>query len=337
MTIEKHSRFVPKHTLCCALAVGLIATLASENASAEVFVVRNVRVFDGQHVVANADVWVDGDKIKALGEHLDVPTDVKVVDGTNATLLPGLIDSHTHAWGDALSDAIVFGVTTELDMFADTHFVKEAKQREAKGDNFDRADLRSAGTLATAPGGHGTEYGFAIPTLSTPAEAKDWVNSRVSEGSDYIKIVYDDCHEYGFVRPTLSKETMKAVIDAAHEQHKLAVVHIGTQQQARDAIEAGADGLAHLFADTAPTPDFAQFVAQHHVFVVPTLTVLEGVSGHPGGESLTRDERLLRYLTADNIANLQKAFPIAVPLNEKFAEAAVKSLREAGVPDARGH
>jgi hypothetical protein len=198
------------------------------------------------------------------------------------------------------------------------------------------ADLRSAGTLATAPGGHGTEYGFAIPTLSKPGEAKDWVNARIKEGSDYIKIVYDDCREYGFERPTLTKETMKAVIDDAHEQGKLAVVHIGTQQQARDAIEAGADGLAHLFADSAPTADFAAFVAKHHVFVVPTLSVLEGVSGRPSGVSLTTDPRIVPYLTSANIDNLKKAFPITVPLNEKHAEQATRELSAAGVPILAG-
>src|SRR3954468_16140887 len=117
--------------------------LLSGSVSAETFVIRNARVFDGQHVIAHADVWVEGNKIESLGEHLDVPVDVKVVDGTNATLLPGLIDSHTHSWGDALRQAVVFGVTTELDMFTDIRFAKEAKLREAKGESSDRADLRS--------------------------------------------------------------------------------------------------------------------------------------------------------------------------------------------------
>src|SRR5262249_47545849 len=231
-------------------------------------------------VTANTDVQVEGNTIKAIGKQLPTSADTKVIDGTGATLIPGLIDAHTHSFtDDALKDAVAFGVTTELDMFTNVRFVQQVKQREALGKNRGMADLRSAGTLATAPGGHGTEYGFSIPTLSKPAEAKDWVNARIKEGSDYIKIVYDDCREYGFERPTLTKEPMKAVIDATHAQGKLAVVHIGTQQQARDAIEAGADGLAHLFADSAPTAEFAAFVAKHHVFVVPTLSVLEGVSG----------------------------------------------------------
>jgi imidazolonepropionase-like amidohydrolase len=315
-----------------ALVAILATMLPSTWAWGESFVIRNVRVFDGRRVIDDADVSVKGDKITAVGKHLDVASDARVIDGSGATLLPGLIDAHTHTFGDALKDAIAFGVTTELDMFTDIKYVQQVKRLEAQGKNRNAADLRSAGTLATVRGGHGTEYGFSIPTLSTPAEAKGWVNARVKEGSDYIKIVYDDGREYGFERPTLSKETMKSVIDAAHEQHKLAVEHIGTQQQARDAIEAGADGLAHLFTVSAPRPDFAALVAAHHVFVVPTLTVLEGVSGRPSGESLTKDLRLEPFLTRANIDNLKKAFPkFSTPLDEKYAEAAVRDLKAAGV------
>lgn len=306
------------------------------SATADSFVIRNAKVFDGKNLINDADVLVEEGKIKAVGKQLPATADTKVIDGTGATLLPGLIDAHTHTFGDALKDAIAFGVTTELDMFTDIKYAQQVKRLEAEGKNRDMADLRSAGTLATTPGGHGTEYGFSIPTLSKPAEAKDWVSARIKEGSDYIKIVYDDCREYGFERPTLTKETMKAVIDATHEHGKLAVVHIGTQQQARDAIEAGADGLAHLFADSAPTSDFAAFVAKHHVFVVPTLSVLEGISGRPSGVSLTTDPRMAPYLTSANIANLKKAFPIAVPLNEKHAEQATRELNAAGVPILAG-
>lgn len=319
------------------LSAVLATMIPSKWVYAEEFVIRNARVFDGQNIINDSDVEVEGSKIKAIGQHLKTAADARVVDGTGATLLPGLIDAHTHTFADeALHDAIAFGVTTELDMFTNIKYLQQFTRREAAGKSRDMADLRSAGTLATAPGGHGTEYGFSIPTLSQPSEANEWVNARIKEGSDYIKIVYDDCREYGFERPTLTKETMKAVIDATHEHGKLAVVHIGTQQQARDAIEAGADGLAHLFADSAPTSDFAAFVAKHHVFVVPTLTVLEGVSGRPGGVSLTTDPRMVPYLTIANIDNLKKAFPISVPLNEKHAEQATRELKAAGVPILAG-
>jgi hypothetical protein len=128
-------------------------------------------------------------------------------------------------------------------------------------------------------------------------------------------------------------ETLKALIDAAHKRGKLAVVHIGTQRDAHDAIAAGADGLAHLFSDSAPTPDFARFVAAHQAFVVPTLTVLEGVGGTASGASLTTDARLAPYLTGDDIGNLKRSFPkFPTAPSEKYAEQAVAQLKAARVP-----
>ena len=296
------------------------------------FVIRNARVFDGHKVLPGAEVWVADGKIKAVGKHLRAPSDVKVVDGTGDTLLPGLIDSHTHAWGDALKEAEIFGVTTELDMFTSVEFMQKIKKEQSEGKDLDLSDLRSAGTLATAPGGHGTEYGIAIPTLNSPAEAQAFVDARIAEGSDYIKIIIDDASAYGGHRPTLNAETVKALVDAAHKRGKLTVVHIGKQSDAREAINAGADGLAHLFSDSAPEPDFAHFVALHHTVVVPTFTVLESVSGGNGGATLATDPHLAPYLTPDDIANLKKKFPMfPTHLSEKYAEQTVAELRAAHV------
>jgi imidazolonepropionase-like amidohydrolase len=315
--------------LCASLFFGsCIPGFAQEPpAHANSFVIRNARIFDGQKVSSRGDVWVQDGYIKAVGKDLKVPTHLRVIDATGDTLLPGFIDSHTHAWGEALREALMFGVTTELDMFTDPHYAANVKKEQANGKDLKMADLRSAGYLATAPGGHGTEYGIPVPTLTSPDEAQAWVDARITEGSGYIKIVYDDFSAYGGHRPTLSKETMKAIVDAVHKRGKLAVVHIGDQQGAKDAINAGADGLAHLFADSEPSTDFATLVAAHHVFVVPTLTVLGSVSGTPSGESLTTDPRPEPYLTQENITNLKRAFPkFPTHLNEKYAEDAVREL-----------
>src|SRR5439155_4411161 len=113
---------------------------------------------------------------------------------------------------------------------------------------LDRADLYSAGTLVTAPHGHGTEH-EDIPTISSADQAQAAVDARIAEGSDYIKIVYDDGRTFGPRIPTLDRATMKAVVEAAHARKLLAVVHIASVPGARDVLESGADGLVHLSPD----------------------------------------------------------------------------------------
>jgi imidazolonepropionase-like amidohydrolase len=280
-----------------------------------------------------ADVLVLDGRIAAFGPEVKAPGDAVKIEGRGKTLLPGLIDSHTHIYPGALQQALAFGVTTELDMSSDPKLDAEMRDEQSDGKGLDRADLRSAGTLVTVPKGHGTEYGVEIPTITSPGEAQAFVDARIADGSDYIKIVYDDGSTYGLHFPTLSPETMKAVIAAAHRRGKLAVVHIGTLEGAREAIADGADGLAHLFVDRAPDPEFGRFVAAHHAFVVPTLTVLESVAVGPSGAALAKDPRVTPFIPAIFLGNLERSFGLKGPaMHYEGAEEAVRQLKAAGVP-----
>lgn len=294
--------------------------------------IRNVCVFDGSQVILDTNVLVQDGTITAIGHDVATQQDVHAIDGTDHTLLPGFIDAHTHVYGSALKDALVFGVTTELDMFMDTHMAMEIKQQQAAGQGDDIADLRSAGTAITAPNGHCTEYGIPIPTINGPEEAQAFVDARIAEGSDYIKIIYAD----GGKMPTISKATLKAVVEAAHQRSKLAVVHTLVLQAAREAIEVGADGLVHLFVDQSPDPNFGQFVAEHRAFIVPTLTVLESLTGVPSGASLVSDSHLVPYLTRENITNLKSKIPSWGNRNYTAAEETILQLKAAGVPILAG-
>jgi imidazolonepropionase-like amidohydrolase len=318
----------------------LAALLASAflRAQTQALLFHDVRVFDGAHVSQHRDVLVRDGRIAGVGASLGAPAGVEVIDGTGKTLLPGLIDSHTHAWGDALVTALVFGVTTELDMFTDYHWAAQmhAEQRDGKANA--RADLLSAGTLVTAPKGHGTEYGMVIPTIATPDSAQAFVDARIAEGSDYIKIILDDGHAYGMSLPTLSDATLRAVIAAAHKRGKLAVVHIGDLAGARQAIAAGADGLMHLFVDREPDREFGRFAAAHHVFVVPTLVVLKSITGVGGGAPLAADLRMSPYLSAADKKVLTTGFPQRSNSTVTYAAAehALAQLVAAGVPILAG-
>jgi len=300
---------------------------------------RNARVFDGERVLERHDVLVEAGRIARVGRGLDAPAGAVVVDASGHTLLPGLIDAHTHTFGDALRDALVFGVTTHLDMLTDHRLARTLAEEQAAGRATDRADLFSAGTLVTAPRGHGTQFGIPIPTLSTPDSAQAFVDARIAEGSAWIKIAYDDGRAYGLEMSTLDRSTLRAVIEAAHRRGKLAVVHVGDAASAREAIEAGADGLVHLFTDREPDPDFAALVAGRRAFVIPTLTVLSSIAGSAGGALLVEDRRLAPYLHPASRAMLTQQYPWlagAPPRSYAAAEATVRQLRAAGVPILAG-
>lgn len=305
---------------------------------AKSLVIRNARIFDGAQLLPASDLWMEEGRIKAMGTKLDVPAGLASMDATGDTLLPGLIDAHTHAYQpDHLRAALIFGVTTELDMFTSVEFAQRIKGEEADGGDTDMADLRSAEILVMVPGGHGTEYGLKIPTISGPAEAQEFVDARIAEGSDYIKIILDNGSAYGVHIPTISKETMAAVIAAAHKRGKMAVVHIGSAQGAHEAIEAGADGLMHTFTDAAPDPHWGEFVAAHHAFVVPTLSVNESITGTPSGASLVKDPRMGAYIMPMAATNLNRGFPrITVKLDFANALESVRLMHASGVPILAG-
>lgn len=312
----------------------LLVLLLAVSANAGTILFRNVRVFDGTRLLSPRDVLVQDGKIAGIGK-LTV-TGATVVDGTGKTLLPGFIDAHTHTWGNALQTALAFGVTTELDQFTTTDFLRQSKGEQAAGKANGRADLFSAGTLVTAPGGHGTEYGMTIPTITKPEEAQAFVDARLAEGSDWIKIVVDDGSTYGLQFKSIDKETLKAVVDATHARGKLAVVHVGSLADARMAIDAGGDALIHLFIDRDPDPSFGRDAAKKKLFVIPTLTVLMSVTGTGGGAPLVDDKRVAPYLTKQEIDQLKSGFTPRTKVVYTAAEKSVRQLKAAKVPILAG-
>lgn len=290
--------------------------------------IRGAKVFDGQASIGVRDVLVAGGRIEKIAPNLEPPADASVIDGANRTLLPGLFDCHVHVFADALVDTLPFGVTTVLDMFTDVATAASLRQEQRSGPVHHRAHLLSAGNLATAPGGHGTQYGVKVETLSSPDEADGFVRRRIDEGSDYIKIIWEPGDG---TWPTLDEPTISAVVEAAHQYDKLAVIHVTRYAHARRAIELGVDGLAHIFGDRDPEADFAELVASRGVFVVPTLSVRAGSAGIASGAPLLERPPFADLLTPQQRGSLLG--PSGWLPAETFTHAmnAVRSLHAHGV------
>lgn len=297
-----------KNTLIFTAITGLLAaffsllpTHAPSAAIAnkeQVTVITGAEVFDGHEWRGQMDVAFNSGTIIDVGEHLtEKYNDAQKIDATGQYLIPGLIDAHTHAWDNALKDAVKYGVTTELDMFTNTAFASTQRAlRNNASDDVQQADLFSAGTLITAPEGHGTEYGFHIDTIENAGQAQEFVKARIDEGSDYIKIVYS---AHGRHMPSIDKATLKALIDAAHREGKLAVVHISDYQSARDVIDAGADGLVHGFMDNRNVDELAGDMANNQQFVIPTLSILASMVGVNKTNELVDSFKNVSHLNAE--------------------------------------
>jgi imidazolonepropionase-like amidohydrolase len=260
--------------------------------------------------------------------------------------MPGLIDAHVHAWGPlerTLSRYALFGVTTALEMECDGDGLVELHEVR-KLDPAHCAQLFSAGFPVTVPGGHGTEYGFPVPTVSSAAEIDGFVAERCAEGADYIKIIFNDPERSA---RTLSVEMVRAAVEAAHSRGKAAAAHVNSARAATQAIECGVDGLAHVFNDPAG-PEFAQLVAERGAYVIPTLAVLQSADGKSTGGALATDPRLAPFLTSFDHRQLRDDFPSfrqrlglpqrVTPPGFEFenALATVRALKGARVPILAG-
>ncbi len=302
------------------------------------FLVRNVNLFDGVSYIEDVDVEVIDQKIARIASDIDNPQGLNELDAQGRYLIPGLIDSHTHSWGNALSEALNFGVTTELDMFTMPSFSLTHREKRGRLDNVAQADLFSATILATAPEGHGTEYGFAIPVLTNIEQVEAFVNDRVSDGADYIKTVYTSSHSVRKHYPSISLDILRALAIESKKHQRLLVVHVDDLISAKEAIEAGANGLVHSFMDKVVGDDFVELMKSNEAFIIPTLQVEASIVGLSPGRTSLESKHLNRFLSRQQRAQLKASFnDFGIP-TEAFerAKQSVKRLFDAGVPILAG-
>ena len=320
-----------------AVFTGVLATLPVPEAAEapargvpeETFAIVDVTAFDGEAFRQGWDVWVEDGRIRHAGQRLDLPEDLPRVDGRGHTLIPGLIDGHVHSFLSSLRDALRFGVTTVLDQSTDPAFaaaMRPAREEVARGA---QADLFSAGMTATAPEGHGTQYGIPVETLTGPDEAAEWVRARKAEGSDWIKIIYEDGSAFDMEIPSLDGETVAAVIAAAHAEGLAAVVHVSTLETALEAMAFGADGLVHVWRDEVVSEADARRFREAGIFVVPTLSVM--VSADDSALAALVRETDETMLSPIQRQTLDGRFPGGLAEGGDVAMENVRRLRAAGV------
>ncbi len=296
----------------------------------------NAKIFDGEELIKDHTLIIKGNHIHSIGG--DIPADATIIDANGGTLLPGLIDSHVHTDIDGLRDALLFGVTTELEMTGQWMFW----ERWQLSYRNDIADMRSAGMGITPPGGHPTQYMqlssnwflktfYRYPFVSTPEEAIKFVDKQVEAGSDFIKIIIEDGDTVGTPGlPVIDEATLVASVKASHRRDKMAIAHVTSVAGGRRAISAGVDGLAHMFFDEKPDKELIAKIKSSGAFIVPTLTTLSTAFGN-SPHVLISDKRVSSKLSKEWLEALSKTMNVYPKGKLEDAFESVMSLHRAGV------
>jgi len=187
----------------------------------------------------------------------------------------------------ALKDAANAGVLNVMDMHGLEPF--QTGMRTLK-DSTNYARYYVASYAATVPEVHGTQFGFPVPTLEKPEDAKKFVNDRDKAKVDYIKIIVES------YKATLSTETIAEIIKEAHQVNLKAVVHISNLNDAIKVIENNADTLMHIWWDKPISEEkLGVLVKNKDFFIIPTLlTTLKTFEsmGEKASDYLTKAELL---------------------------------------------
>ena len=278
----------------------------------------NVRVFDGQGFTEPQTIVIDGELI---GEYAE---GAHVIDGEGGFLLPGLIDAHIHLQTENdLFAMAAFGITTGLDM-ATWPAAKLDSLRAREG----LTDIRSAGLPATCPGSIHSRL-LPLPQealLTGPQDAEKFVQNRVSEGSDFIKLIVD--------LPGPDQDTLNALATAAHQHRKLVVAHASSFVAFAMAQDAKADVITHAPRDKTLDEDAVRRMLAESRISVPTLTMMEGVTKPPSWGTIGR--LLLRPSLFWAIMQAKRKNPHGGGQKYEHARDSVTAMYRAGVPILAG-
>lgn len=296
-------------------AVGRAATL-----------LRPMRVFDGQDGKTHEGwvVLVAGNRIAAVGPpaEVQVPAKATEVDLPGTTLLPGLMDIHSHLflhpyketlWDDQVlkepvayrtvratvqaRNTLLAGFTLLRDLgtegagFCDVSIKQAIEEGLIPGPRLLVATKAIVATASYAPGPRGfADNAIAIygaQEASGVAEILKAVREQAGAGADWIKVYADfDRGPGGKTVPTFNLEELRALVAEAHSAGRLVAAHATTAEGMRRAIEAGVDTVEHGYAGTA---EVFRLMANKGIGYLATLTAAEAYAeyfhGYQPGKS----------------------------------------------------
>lgn len=300
MLIEQRSR-----NLLAALLISFLillspfAALAAEkNATADAgqaFV--GARIIDGtgRAAIENATILFRNGRIEAVGKRVKLPAGVKKIDASGKTIIPGLINAHGHVNNAAqLGVYLRDGITTVLSLGGDKEIaLREQNSKAAPGTV---PHLYVAGLIQDST---------AIPgavAVTSPEQARQSVDQLIRDKPDFVKVRVDD---FRGARAKMPPEVYQAAIDEAHKKGFRTAAHIVYLEDAKGALRAGVDYIAHSVRDQQVDQEFIDLMKKRDVSYCPTLTREIAVFTYSETPSFFTDPFFLKEADPAEIAKLE--------------------------------
>jgi len=283
------------------------------------YLLKPARVFDAEDGKIH-DGWVvlvQGDRIAAVGSPSQVqsPADAKTIELAGMTLLPGLMDIHSHIllhpynetlWNDQVLkepfayrtiEAVVHcertlmsGFTLLRDLgtegagFADVSVQRAIREGLIPGPRLLVATRAIVATASYGPGPAGFEPELLLPKggqeVSGPAEMIKAVREQIGQGADWVKVYADYRHGVSGTVPTFSEDELRTLVAEARSAGRPVSAHASTAEGMRRAVVAGVDTIEHGYGGTE---EVFRLMAERGVAFLPTLTAEEAYGEYFGG------------------------------------------------------
>jgi imidazolonepropionase-like amidohydrolase len=288
----------------------------SLSAADKTYVLKAARLFDGKsdRIVSPGLIVVTNDRIVAVGPAAAIPAGAETIDLGDATLLPGLMDAHTHIADpferdyrnqelsllkkpvsertlgalENMRQTIMAGVTTIRDLGSEDFIDIGLRNAAAEGKIVGPRIIASVHALGST-GGHcdpyagfaagifGREPDFRDGVIDNPDQARLAVRYNIKNGADVIKV----CATGGVLSltddvdtPQLTQAELDALVDEAHALRRKTAAHAHGAAGAKRAIRAGIDSIEH---GSFLDDEALDLMKQRGTYYVPTLMAAQGL------------------------------------------------------------
>ena len=356
------------------LLLALATILIAAPASAEMLLLRPTQVFDGIDPKPHQgwSVLVDGDRIVAAGPNLALPAGARALDLPGTTLMPGLIEGHSHlflhpynetVWDDQVlheslalrtaravvqaKNTLMAGFTTERDLgtegagYADVGLKQAINQGIVPGPRLLVATKANVARGAYGP--KGFEPGVQVPQgaeeISGADEMTRAARDQIAAGADVIKM-YADYHyqPHEPSRPTMTQAEMAAGVAIAHDAGRLAAAHATTAEGMKRAALAGVDTIEHGYGGT---PEVFKLMSERGIGLCPTLGASEAYARYfehwngnePAPQSVQQNRRSFQLAMKAGVPICMGGDVGVFPHGKNWLE--MEAMQRAGMPAAQ--